>query len=187
MNNEHYTNPKIAIGIFIAILVVTFLYIRFFATYSSSTASAQPTPSAVFANDALIISPAEKSYSSFTSPEGGLFFEYPREWIMTQLSETNWQIIDSDSTESAKLNLTVTLSQTSSDAKTLLGCATDCDEVSISTIPVTRKKIENAENVTRSAAAVKDGKGYVLEASYPKSDGVIDEAILRVFDTITLE
>jgi hypothetical protein len=179
-------NPKIAIGFFCVFIVITFLYLRFYATYSSNNAYVTSQTSNI-QNDGLIISPVAPRYAAFSSPDDKVVFEYPIEWFISQKSETLWEITDLDATTEAALKMIVEVKEASGSAETLIGCG-KCEKVSISNTEFAKKKDTDTEDkVTYSVATVLEQKGYSISAIYPNAAAELTAQVQQVFDSIIVQ
>lgn len=180
------TSNKIALGVFAVFLILAFLYIRFFASYSSAIPYSTTNADTTVQQEAITIERSQPM-SAFSTDEGAFSFEYPAGWIQQQISESEWNISDTESSESAKITITVEVKEASDSAEPLLGCNNDCKEENISSHLFLTKETETNKKVTSSIATVLKERGYVLTAIYPTDDTNTALQVSSIFDSIIVE
>jgi len=190
MEHEHKTHnqnvpARFAIGFFIAIVVLAFLYIQFFANYSSSTTGFSPSPQQQ--PEAIAINPVAQRFLTFSTPDSDFTFEYPVEWYKIQLSEREWMLVDSKATEEAKLSLSVATQELVSSPEAALRCVGRCDVVVAGKKEFPFKRTE-LNNLITEEVAVATKKGlYILSTQVASDSADLLYQIDYLYSTIITE
>ncbi len=185
-NPMQSVSTKFAIGTFLVIGLLAFLYIRFFSSYSSSTTGDSPTPA--IQREAIVRQPVKLRLVTFTTPQNELSFEYPAEWFQHQEREGEWLISDAEATEEAKIRILVSETAAISSPEAELRCTSDCEELATITGHLPVKTVQNSNGTTSRIVAVPAGsKGYMITGTFDQSFSPGIPKVDSIFGTIGIE
>ncbi len=189
---SHHENPmqavstRFAIGTFIVIGILAFMYIRFFSSYSSSTSSTIPTQS--MQREAVVMSPVTQRLATFSTPLSELTFEYPVEWYNRQEREGEWIITDSEASAEADFRLSIIETGEISSPEAILECTEDCEAISIagSSFPV--RTVQNPNGTVSRVIAIPAGlKGYMIHGTFDRKNTKGTQIFDTIYSTIITE